>query len=229
MNLIDVRAQLESDLAWRQNEIRLLRNLLSTLTKEEDKKRYRKALVVMLYSHYEGFCKTAFLTYIAAINQENIPCFKANNYIKVASLSDIFDALETRDSKCKTFKPRLPDDSKLHRYCRHVDFISELDRFMNRRIYIPDKLIDTESNLKREVLRKLLYRLGFPYDIFVNHEGKIECLLNIRNEIAHGRYSIKGIEQDQYESLEKAIYEVMTGLIKILMNSLESQSYLIIQ
>jgi len=61
MDLADIRAQLESELTWRQNEMRLLHNQLEFIEKYEEKKRYRKSLVVMLYSHYEGFCKTAFL------------------------------------------------------------------------------------------------------------------------------------------------------------------------
>jgi HEPN superfamily RiboL-PSP-like protein len=43
-----------------------------------------------------------------------------------------------------------------------------------------------ESNLKPVVLRKILFRLGFPPETFASHEGTIHRLVNRRNNIAHG-------------------------------------------
>ena len=72
MNIIEVRAEFEEELTWRVDEIRLLHNQLGYIRKEADKMRYRKALVVMLYSHFEGFCKTAF-----SITRHSTPIMKA--------------------------------------------------------------------------------------------------------------------------------------------------------
>ena len=96
MNLADIRAQLEMELTWRQNEIRLLHNQLAFIEKEEEKNRYRKSLVVMLYSHYEGFCKMAFLIYINSVNKEGFKCIEMNDYIVTANFADIFAALEPK-------------------------------------------------------------------------------------------------------------------------------------
>jgi hypothetical protein len=151
MNLSDIRAQLEMELTWRQNEMRLLHNQLAFIEKDEEKNRYRKSLVVMLYSHYEGFCKTAFLIYINSVNKERLKCLEMNDYIVTANFAEIFIALEVPNAKCKIFKPKLPEDTKLHRFCRQVNFISELNNFLSKQVNIPEDVIDTESNLKREV------------------------------------------------------------------------------
>ena len=60
MDLDDVIAQIEEELTWRMDELRFLRNQLANIPDEKNKKRYRKTLIVMLYSYYEGFSKSAF-------------------------------------------------------------------------------------------------------------------------------------------------------------------------
>jgi hypothetical protein len=225
MDLADIRAQLESELTWRQNEMRLLHNQLEFIEKYEEKKRYRKSLVVMLYSHFEGFCKTAFLIYINAINKERFKCFEMNDYIITANFANIFTALEIPDSKCKIFKPKLPDDAKLHKFCRQVNFISGLNNFLSTEAKIPEEVIDTESNLKREVMRKILFRLGFPYDAFKKHEDQIKDLLQVRNQIAHGTL-VSGIEEDVYQKFEGSAYKIMSELMNLLMEALINKVYL---
>lgn len=225
MDLANIRAQLEIELTWRQNEMRLLHNQLAFINKDEEKNRYRKSLVVMLYSHYEGFCKTAFLIYINAINKEKIKCSEMNTYLITATFADIFSALEIPNMKCKIFKPKLPEDTKLHKFCRQVNFISGLNNFLSVEANIPPDVIDTESNLKREVMRKILFRLGFPYDVFEKHEYQIQDLLEARNNIAHGTF-ISGIEEDVYQKFERSTYEIMSELMNLLMQGLTKKVYL---
>jgi hypothetical protein len=85
--------------------------------------------------------------------------------------------------------------------------------------------VDTESNLKPIVLRKNLYRLGFPHDGLESLEGSISRLLNIRNEIAHGANN-RGVNNKEYESLRKAAFYVMDTVKRYVMNALTSKEYL---
>ena len=41
-----------------------------------------------------------------------------------------------------------------------------------------DKVVDPESNLKPDVIRKTLFRLGFQHDTFHPHEATVHQLLN---------------------------------------------------
>ena len=54
--LENIRTQLEGELKWRLDEIHFLHNQQNHISNEKDQNCYRKALVVMLYSHFEGFC-----------------------------------------------------------------------------------------------------------------------------------------------------------------------------
>lgn len=225
MNLLDIQTQLEEELTWRLNEIRFLKNQVTNIRNESEKKIYRKALIVMLYSHFEGFSKTAFLIYINAINQEQVKRIDANDYITTASLAEIFKAYENKDKKCKVFKNSLPSDEKLHHFARQVDLVIELNDLWNCKVEIPESIVDVESNLKPMVLRKLLYRLGFPYNIFQKHEGLINHLINLRNSIAHGVYK-SGLDDKEYNDIEKSIFDMMSELKKIIIEALTSRLYL---
>jgi len=61
-------------MAWRQAELRALANLQAIIRRETEKAQLRRALLVMLYAHAEGFCKIAFLTYVNAVNRAALTC-----------------------------------------------------------------------------------------------------------------------------------------------------------
>lgn len=67
MNADEFRATLETDLAWRQEEIAFFKNQLNYIS-DNNKNRYRKSLVLILYSHLEGYIKLSLQTYIQYIN-----------------------------------------------------------------------------------------------------------------------------------------------------------------
>ena len=93
MNIAELRAELEEDRAWRDKEIREFQNRGSAISDEEGQKRYRRALVLLLYAHYEGFCKFAFTLYTNAINSADITCGEASYAVAAASLADMFKDL----------------------------------------------------------------------------------------------------------------------------------------
>jgi hypothetical protein len=225
MNLLDIRAQIEEEITWRSDEIRFLKNQLSIIQKDTDKEKYRKSLIVMLYSHYEGFCKTVFQIYINEINKENLTRADANYFIATASLDDAFKYYENRDKKNAYFKNPLPHDEKLHKFSRQVDFLQLVDDIWSQKLVIPEKIVDTEANLKPIVLRKLLFRLGFNHTCFATYEGLIDQLLNKRNNVAHGSHK-EGIKETDYEKIETATFKVMDELKKLIMDALSQKLYL---
>lgn len=225
MNLADIYAQIEEEISWRRDEIRFLKNQLSFIQNEDEKNKYRKSLVVMLYSHYEGYCKTIFQIYIKSINNEFLSRKNVNNIIVASSLSEIFKAYSNLDKKNKFFKNVLPDDDKLHLFSRQVEFINMIDSLWDEVVYIPENIVDTESNLKPVVLRKILFRLGFEYDSFLPYEGLIHKLLNKRNAVAHGAEK-GGVEEKEYEEVEKVTFTIMDDLKKMVTDALDKRQFL---
>lgn len=225
MNKVDVIGQIEEELTWRVDELYFLKNQLSLINKEIDKDRYRKSLIVMLYSYYEGFCKSAFQIYVDAINSEKLIRSSVNLYLRTSSLNNIFLEYGNETKKDPRFKKLLPEDSKLHKYSRQISFVDEFTNFLTEIVAIPEDVVDTESNLKPIVLKKMLYRLGFPLDKIDISEHTINKLLNYRNNISHGSQKL-GIQEADYESLEKDVLNLMESIRKIINNAIYEESFL---
>lgn len=224
MNLAALRAELEADRAWREEEIREFQNRGSTIEDEEELNRYRRALVLLLYAHYEGYCKFAFTLYATAINSSGISCGEATYAIAAASLNDMFRNLRNPEKKCDLFRRELPDDAKLHQFAREREFIERTAEVEMRPVKIPDNVVDTESNLTPVVMKKNLYRLGLPHEQFEVHDGDIHQLLNLRNGVSHGDLK-EGVGETVYMRLRAATFAIMSGLGTGIMKALSDRAY----
>jgi hypothetical protein len=196
MTIDDVCAQLETDMAWRQDELRALSNLQAAMKGDPEKGRLRRALLVMLYAHAEGFCKIAFLTYVNAINKAATSCGAATESLVAAAFADVFHALTYGDPKQKVFPLPPPADNKLTIFARQREFIAELPRFLSRTLEVPDTAVNTEDNLSSRVVKRNLYRLGFPEDLLSGYHAALDELVKRRNNIAHGADSDSVKEAD---------------------------------
>jgi hypothetical protein len=137
MDFDAIRAELEQDLAWRVDEIRFLQNQGTTL-EEDDKRRYRRALVLILYSHFEGFCKFSFLHYIRILNESGVKCSDASYALAAATLAMAFHGLRDTQRRSPLYLQKLPDDPGLHRFAREREFLERMGDFGNEVLAIPD-------------------------------------------------------------------------------------------
>ncbi|MBZ5627007.1 MAG: hypothetical protein LAQ69_51280 [Acidobacteriia bacterium] len=188
------------------------------------RKRAAPPLVLLLYAHYEGFCKFAFALYASAVNRSGISCGEATYAIAAASLTDLFRNLRNPQKKCDLFRRELPDDSNLHQFAREREFVERTSEVDLRPVYIPDHVVDTESNLTPVVLKKNLFRLGLPHDQFQVHDNEINKLLGVRNGISHGSLK-EGVEEKLYEQLRAAAFAIMSGLGAGIMKALLDKAY----
>lgn len=225
MNLSQVRAELEDERTWRKDEVRFLLNRLGDLQLEAEKDRYRRAVLLLLYAHFEGFCKNALLIYIRAINDEHLLCGSVVPALVAATCHEILLALADHNRKSDFFRTGAPDDTKLHFAWRSQFFLTRLPEVLKTEVSIPENVVDTESNLWPIVLRKNLFKLGFDYDAFSKYEGTITQLLNRRNNIAHG-LDRDGIDAAKFSSLQNDVYEVMDSVLVLIMRSLLNKTYL---
>jgi hypothetical protein len=225
MNIPQLWAEIEEDFSWRRDELRFFQNLLRKVESEEEQERFRRALVLLLYAHFEGFCKFALTLYVDSVNNAGITCAEATFAIAAASLSDLFKALRNPETKIPEFRHALPNDASLHRFGREREFVERTTEFAARPVNLGDDVVDTESNLKPLVLRKNLYRLGFPPDQFAQYEGNIHHLLEYRNKISHGEMQA-GLKRDKYDALSSAVFTVMEEMKRQVMNALQMRAYL---
>lgn len=227
--ILSIREELENELTWREAELRFLKNQMVNINKDEDRDIYRKSLVVMLYAHYEGFCTFAFQTYVLAINEENLLRKQVNSSLAAASMHDEFSLFELQEYKEARFKrvfsKNPPDDNKLYKFSKRVYLLEAFNGFLDKKIEIPDKVVNTENNLWPVVLKKLLYSLGLPENTFVRHEVAIKELVNTRNGVSHGKEK-DGIDENTFRKLEEATSDINESIIQLIYDALKNKEYL---
>jgi len=224
MNLADLRAQLDANQAWRRDELRHLQNYAAQLPNEDEEAGLLRPLVLLLYAHFEGYCKFALVLYVDTINAAKIKCGEANFVIAAAALDDIFELLRNSGKLSSIFRNILPDDSQLHTLARSHEFLERLSEFESFTVNISDKYISMQSNLTPSVLQKNLYKLGLPHSLFSSYEPKINMLLNYRNKIAHGEHQT--LSKAEYERLRQATFDIMDGVTLQIYKALQEKWYL---
>lgn len=215
MSFEPYREEIELELEWRLNEFRLLKNTISSCNNETKQDDLNKSLIVMLYSHYEGFFKNALLIYIKFINDLRLKAQDLNEKPELiaSSLENVFVQYENlnlrnknilRSSRAESSELEEGDVKSLDHIFRRSEFIKNYHNYMDQLIFIKDNVINTESNLKSHVLEKNLYKLSIKFDLMKDSYKDIDHLVNLRNAIAHGNKK-NGIEKSKYDNIESNI------------------------
>lgn len=226
MDVDDFRSVLESELSWRQDEINFFKNQLNNFLTEEDKNRYRKSLVLILYSHLEGFMKVSLLTYVQYLNSLGLKNNQVKNELKASSINIAFRNYENKEIQIKEIKEKDGKiDSELNKFYRRVQMILELEPLDEEKLAIDDTVINTESNLWHVVLQKNLYRIGLPINLFDTMEKEIDSLVNRRNGIAHGNKD-SGVKANEFDKWLKNTTRILEDTIKILYDHAKNKKYL---
>lgn len=221
----EVTGELEEQWNWRINELVKLENTYNSAD-DSSKLIIRKTQILLLYSHLEGYVKFAFLYYILTINDDNMQIKQLNHHLRTVAMHNIFQEYSNINRKGKYFTKDFPEDNKLKIYSRRLDFMESFHNFLDEVAKIPEDVIDTESNLKPEVLNKILFQLGFSLDICNQYRGDIQRLLNYRNSIAHGSQT-SDISQFPYEKIEKSVELIVEAVRELIRDSLLESRYLL--
>jgi len=224
MNLLAIRAELEEERTWRTDELRFMQNQMAEMP-EENREQYRRALLLLLYAHFEGFCRVALRIYVRELNLLHLRVREVSHAVAAATCRPILMALSDHNQKNDFFRHGAPSDSALHFAWRSQEFLARLSDVLNSVVSIPDAIVDTESNLWPIVLKKNLFKLGFAADCLSQHDSTISNLVNRRNNIGHGMERA-GIEQRVFANLQSSVYEVMDSISQLITSSLGGQTYL---
>lgn len=224
MTTSDFVAELYRQFNWRFDEVRRLKNLLANEPDPQARDDLRKSLVVMVYAHFEGFCVFSLQHYLTAVNQARIDCQSAVPAILAGAWEHVFNAMQHGDEKCKVFRQALPNDPNLHRHWRRRHFVEDIHRFLALPVTVPDDVVDSESNLKPQVLQRNLFLLGLDHTFVDPHAQTIHNLLGRRNRIAHGD-DRRGVPEREYEEYEAMVFEICCKLIEFLEDAHLKESY----
>lgn len=222
----ELRELLEDELLWRFEEINFFKRQLTNLFEENEENRYRKSMVLILYSHLEGLIKAALINYAQYINELGKKREEFEFRLVATSMNKEFKAYENKSSKSPLFNnKKVPTDDSIHGLYRRVNLLESSSNLMSQTLIIDDTAVDTESNMWYVVLQKNLYRLGLPTNCFEEYKSDIDSLVNRRNTIAHGTKT-DGVTEEEYQKWEENAKDIMENIVKKIYFYANTEKYL---
>lgn len=199
---------LEADLNWREAELASFKAaiLLAPKNSVRESTLLRGAWAI-LYSHYEGFCKFAWDTYLDYLEKFNIKTCELTSEIATLSMRKNFKLLRGNLS-----------DKELWEFGE-----SKFTEMHNSNAKFEEKL-ETDSNLWPNLYRENAHALGLRPTLIDQHATEIKTLVSRRNDIAHGqKMLIKDIAE--YSKYENSALLVMQDLALCLIDSIDSEAF----
>lgn len=209
-SLYELETKLDEDLSWRRKEFTTLKFMIKE-SRFHQKEVLIRAAIALLYAHWEGHIKHCSLVYLKLLNCLGTTyCDMTENFLQL-SLSEKFK----QGFSIKKFSSQKEIYHYLTSEQRSNFSINE------------DVVIDTESNLKYEIVFNILEQLGLNSSIFELKENFINTkLLRCRNAIAHGdRIDYKDLE-DTYQELEEELLDMIVTFQNLIRNAASNKSYL---
>jgi hypothetical protein len=209
MNSNELQDQLDADLAWRQQEISALYSIAQT----NESNVLIKSLLLIIYSHWEGFIKNSFKLYLDFVSKKNI---------NITDLTENYKAIYLRSisNKCIMSGKKLTLQNELEFIRLHSECANE--QFSLGESIAGEKdssLIDTNGNLKPDIFFNLCNIVGAPekQSVRIRSRWIDDNLVKNRHAIGHGN---KVLNEDAAEfDLELSdIREIKEIMLAIMMS-----------
>ncbi|QHA80253.1 hypothetical protein E3Z27_00430 [Pseudomonas mediterranea] len=199
---------LETDLNWRESELASFKiSILSAGRKTVRESALLRGAWAILYSHYEGFCKFAWDSYLDELEKMQLPRSEFCSDMAALSLRKNF----------KKMRGALSDKDLW-------DFGQSKFAEMQTGIATFDEKLETDSNLWPNLYRDNAKALGVSPTYIDTYATEIKTLVARRNDIAHGqKMTVKDIQE--YQEYENAALLVMHDLALCLIEAFESGAY----
>jgi MAE_28990/MAE_18760-like HEPN len=212
-------------MAWRKEDVRALKRCIADSKSDDTKVALRRALITLLYAHLEGGFKVAVTSYIRVVNEACLDASQCNPHIAASAWSAIFKDLANPSKRSDHFRKSLPDETKLHAFARHAEFVTSVRQYERMPVQIDDtKVVETEGNVDQVVIAKILYRLGFSPDALDKKFDDLQYLRALRNPIAHGEK--QQASEAHCAKYEDKVFKVLSRVRDLLSKAIAERAYL---
>lgn len=201
---------LDQDLSWRRKEFTTLRLMIQS-SRNHQKRILMRAGIALMYSHWEGHIKKSAEAYLCYLN-----CIAP----KYSSMSDNFSHLSLGDKFFTGFS--------IKKYSSQKEIFDYIQSGLDSKFSVDEqKVINTESNLKSQVLMNILNQLGLDTNSFQLKENFIDSImLKNRNKIAHGEHISDADLTLSYSEIEKELLAMIEKFQNQVRNAAANKSYL---
>ncbi len=199
----------DSDLVWRRKELSDLKQAIRSAD-EYGRPVLLRALIAMIYAHWEGYAKECATRYFQYLTLRKKPYSDYKRQFYVNSFLIRLEAL---------YQSKL----SIRERCSLINSI--LDGASGRFSYIHEKLIDTRSNLGTDVMRDICEICDVDSSHFESKRFFLDVLiLKRRNAIAHGHQEF--IHNDEVDGIVSEILALMAHFSTLLENKVYQGDYL---
>jgi hypothetical protein len=205
----DLSNQLDLDIAWRLKEFSDLKASIRAAP-IGSRSVLLRALVALLYAHWEGHVRFCISKYFDYITMRRLPFDAVEHQMYVNAFLVRLDGIFSK-------RASISDRSAL---------ITEIVRSRGKRFSsIHSSLIDTKSNLNSDVLRDLCTICSIDFAVFESSSTFLDAvILKRRNSIAHGEEHY--VAENEMDNLIDKIVSLMRAFKNQLENKVYTKSYL---
>lgn len=204
----DLESRINQNSKDRKKEIVSLKGICkSHKNNAYEQKSLLKSLVVISYSHFEGFVRDATKLYFEFLNTISLKSDKVNSTLLASYIQYLYNSNTRSKSRLIDSVKELLEDSVT------LSFRSEF-------------FSDTESNLKYDVLEKMLIRSGFNGNSFINEKVFIDdVILKNRNTYAHGDSLNEEVDELKSYNIADKIIDYINDYSTIILNAVAQHHY----
>lgn len=207
----DFETLADSELSWRKLELHALAKELESAARSHASgpkvRALTRGMATLLYAHWEGYCKAVFEGYLKLIIRRKPRVSEAADRLILAHAQQIVRRIESGDDAALSELVDIARGTSTQRL----------------RISL-DKVIDTKSNLRFQILDNITSSLGIPISSLVTKKNLIDVqLCDTRNEIAHGRASFP--DPSEILALHRSVIAMMEEIRDLTIGQVRAKGY----
>jgi len=200
--------KLSEERIWRVKEISTVSNLASrSRMSPVETDFYCRAGSALFYAHWEGFVKRAATHYLKYISYQRISLDEMADFVMCLYMrQNLGEANSSSPAQIIKVTQQLQDSA---RYNPKLNW---------------KNVIDTQSNLSSNVLKKIMLQLGFDYSFYATRAAIIDGkIVKHRNAVAHGE---KGeVDLAILQEIGFEVISLITLFKDLIENSVTLKSY----
>jgi hypothetical protein len=207
--MLNLENNLDHEINLRLGEIAILKKLIkSKKLNQRESVILIKYSVASIYSIWEGFVLKSFEYYVEEINNLHLN----TNEININILTHTIDCQVQLRNERKEFVTK----------CKLVD---QLFEYVSNENMIITKELPTNSNVNFKVINDIFACFNFNRRLNKRYESKLNFFLKVRNDVAHGVFSIV-VEEINVHEFCLLVTNLMSDVALIILSEYQEKSYL---
>jgi len=210
MGIVEItKEEISENLDKRRFEITNLRRVLLNYVGKPLESTVTRMAIPLLYANWEGYVKEVCQLYLEYIERSGTK----NRELKAEMLGYLWSSsLRPLTGGINFEKKKRIAELALNSLDGFVEF-SESERSIN-----------TKSNLNFDILENISDHLCFDFSSLIPYKHRLNALVNIRNNIAHGSFP-STVDYDVFDEYAKSILELMENVESIIIDNLTNRNF----